>query len=233
MAANALVTTRIDPDVKEEASAVLAALGLTVSDAVRLLLTRVAQEGVLPFEPVAPTKVAMAKARAARADKTSAPRPTLDVPAAIPATTPQRYLSGMAALNLPSPEGTGDWHLIETFFKPRQKQPRLFIAGNGCPGDTNGLLGDAGIYECSALLASLNIPHADGPAFAANHTRAIADLVLVSVLEGGTPDFVQLDDWMPRDIDKVSVFELLDIAQPKLNADQQGKVLRWRTANSH
>lgn len=50
MAASALVQTRIDPDVKERASAVLGEMGMTVSDAVRILLTRTANEGSLPFE---------------------------------------------------------------------------------------------------------------------------------------------------------------------------------------
>jgi DNA-damage-inducible protein J len=50
MAANALIQTRIDPDVKARATAVLEGLGLTVSDAVRILLTRTAREGALPFE---------------------------------------------------------------------------------------------------------------------------------------------------------------------------------------
>jgi DNA-damage-inducible protein J len=49
MAANALVQTRIDPEVKERAAAVLCELGITVSDAVRILLTRTANEGALPF----------------------------------------------------------------------------------------------------------------------------------------------------------------------------------------
>lgn len=49
MAANALVQTRIDPEVKERAAAVLGELGITVSDAVRILLTRTANEGALPF----------------------------------------------------------------------------------------------------------------------------------------------------------------------------------------
>jgi DNA-damage-inducible protein J len=47
---NALIQTRIDPAVKEEAAAVLEAIGLTISDAVRILLTRTAKEGALPFE---------------------------------------------------------------------------------------------------------------------------------------------------------------------------------------
>lgn len=50
MASNALVQTRIDADVKERATAVLEGMGLTVSDVVRILLTRTAKEGVLPLE---------------------------------------------------------------------------------------------------------------------------------------------------------------------------------------
>ena len=50
MASNALVQTRIDADVRDRASAVLESMGLTVSDAVRILLTRTANEGALPLE---------------------------------------------------------------------------------------------------------------------------------------------------------------------------------------
>ena len=49
MPANALVQTRIDSAVKERAAAVLEELGITVSEAVRILLTRTANEGALPF----------------------------------------------------------------------------------------------------------------------------------------------------------------------------------------
>ncbi|MGH9610335.1 MAG: type II toxin-antitoxin system RelB/DinJ family antitoxin [Bryobacteraceae bacterium] len=49
MHTNALVQARIDPAVKERAAAVLEELGMTVSDAVRILLTRTANEGALPF----------------------------------------------------------------------------------------------------------------------------------------------------------------------------------------
>ena len=50
MAANALVQTRIDAEIRVRASAVLESMGLTVSDAVRILLTRTANEGALPLE---------------------------------------------------------------------------------------------------------------------------------------------------------------------------------------
>ena len=69
MTANALVQTRINGTVKAEASAVLATMGLTVSDAVRLLLTRVAHDKALPFEPLKPNVATIAAMKAARAGK--------------------------------------------------------------------------------------------------------------------------------------------------------------------
>jgi DNA-damage-inducible protein J len=53
MAGTALVQTRIDPALKKRAAGVLENMGLTVSDAVRILLTRIANEGALPFPLVA------------------------------------------------------------------------------------------------------------------------------------------------------------------------------------
>lgn len=66
MPANALVQTRIDGKIKEQAAVALAAMGLTVSDAVRLLLTRVAHDKVLPFEPFRPNAETIAAMEAAR-----------------------------------------------------------------------------------------------------------------------------------------------------------------------
>ncbi|WP_428395359.1 type II toxin-antitoxin system RelB/DinJ family antitoxin [Lichenicoccus sp.] len=69
MVANALVQARVDETVKEEAATVLATMGLTLSDAVRLLLTRVAREKALPFEPLIPNETTIAAMREARAGK--------------------------------------------------------------------------------------------------------------------------------------------------------------------
>lgn len=57
MAATAFVRARIDEKLKEEASAVLADMGLTVSDVVRIVLTKIAKEKALPFEMCAPNKL--------------------------------------------------------------------------------------------------------------------------------------------------------------------------------
>lgn len=66
MTANAVVRARIDEHIKEEASVVLAAMGLTVSDAFRILLTRVAHDKALPFEPLVPNAVTIAAMKEAR-----------------------------------------------------------------------------------------------------------------------------------------------------------------------
>ena len=67
MAANELVQARIDGGIKKEAAAVLATIGLTVSDAVRLMLTRVAREHALPFDPLIPNLATVAAMKEARA----------------------------------------------------------------------------------------------------------------------------------------------------------------------
>ncbi|OCQ52115.1 Antitoxin DinJ [Photorhabdus australis subsp. thailandensis] len=66
MATNQLVQTRINGEIKAEAAAVLAAMGLTVSDAVRMMLTRVAREKMLPFEPLIPNETTIAAMKEAR-----------------------------------------------------------------------------------------------------------------------------------------------------------------------
>ncbi len=64
--ANKLVQARIDRAVTEEAAAVLAAMGLTVSGAFRLLLTKVAHEKALPFAPLVPNAATIEAMKEAR-----------------------------------------------------------------------------------------------------------------------------------------------------------------------
>ena len=62
MSADTFVRARIDSDTKARATEALQAMGLSVSDAIRMLLLRVAEEKRLPFNVQAPnatTKQAM------------------------------------------------------------------------------------------------------------------------------------------------------------------------------
>jgi DNA-damage-inducible protein J len=67
MAVNSVVRARIDEATKKEAAAVLATMGLSLSDAFRLMLKRVAAEKALPFEPLVPNEETIAAMREARA----------------------------------------------------------------------------------------------------------------------------------------------------------------------
>lgn len=57
MAATAFVRARIDETLKNEAAAVLADMGLTVSDVVRIALTKIAREKTLPFDMRVPNSL--------------------------------------------------------------------------------------------------------------------------------------------------------------------------------
>ncbi len=69
MTTNAVIRARIDGHIKEEAAIVLASMGLTVSDAFRMLLTRVAREKALPFEPLVPNAKTIKAMKEARQGK--------------------------------------------------------------------------------------------------------------------------------------------------------------------
>lgn len=66
MTENSVVRARIDERIKSEASAVLASMGLTVSDAFRMMMVRIAREKALPFEPFIPNAKTIAAIEAAR-----------------------------------------------------------------------------------------------------------------------------------------------------------------------
>jgi DNA-damage-inducible protein J len=66
MATTTMVHVRVDESIKNQATETLASMGLTVSDAVRVFLTRVVTDQRLPFAlraPNATTRAAMREAR--------------------------------------------------------------------------------------------------------------------------------------------------------------------------
>ena len=77
MPSNALVQTRIDSDIKERAAAVLEKVGMTISDAVRILLTRTANESAVPPELLQPDPDHDAWFRARVEEALRDPRPTI------------------------------------------------------------------------------------------------------------------------------------------------------------
>ncbi len=66
MPANDVVRARIDRKVKEQAAAILAAAGLTISDAFRMMLMRTVADKALPFDPLVPNAETIDAMKAAR-----------------------------------------------------------------------------------------------------------------------------------------------------------------------
>ena len=80
MATNTVVRARIDPELKDKATDILAATGLTVSDAFRMMLVRTVAEKRLPFDPLVPnaeTIEAMQAARRGDTEKVGSPEDLL------------------------------------------------------------------------------------------------------------------------------------------------------------
>jgi len=63
--ATTMVHVRVDQKIKQRAARTLAAMGISVSDAVRMLLVRVAAENALPFEVRLPNATTVKAMRAA------------------------------------------------------------------------------------------------------------------------------------------------------------------------
>lgn len=69
MLADSVVRARVNGKLKEDAADILAAAGLTLSDAYRMMLIRVVQDKALPFDPLIPNKKTIAAMKAARAGR--------------------------------------------------------------------------------------------------------------------------------------------------------------------
>lgn len=106
-------------------------------------------------------------------------------PVRVPVTSPTRYVSYQAALNLRLPgEHTGDWHKEASFFAMEGNPHTLILAGPGGWGDSTPSLGSKGVRDMAHILAGWVIPPDCGPVWVANHYRAIADYVVLDTVDG-------------------------------------------------
>ncbi|MGB8262111.1 MAG: type II toxin-antitoxin system RelB/DinJ family antitoxin [Terracidiphilus sp.] len=70
MPANSVVRARIDAKLKQEAQAIYAAAGLTLSDVFRMMIVRTVHDGAIPFQPLVPNAETIAAMMAARRGET-------------------------------------------------------------------------------------------------------------------------------------------------------------------
>jgi DNA-damage-inducible protein J len=85
MPANSVVRARIDERTKKKAAAVLGAMGLTVSDAFRIMMVRIANDEALPFSPLVPNAETIEAMEAGRRGETTKVKTIAELRAALDA----------------------------------------------------------------------------------------------------------------------------------------------------
>ena len=75
----------------------------------------------------------------------------------LPETHIQCYISGIPALNIISPDGTGDWHKVATFaaIEKGLYPSENYLFGDGQRYSTNHLLGTAGVIDGKSRLVHM------------------------------------------------------------------------------
>lgn len=141
----------------------------------------------------------------------------------------EHYISGMPALNIYDYEfNTGDWH-TRTFWENTPFVRRFGIMGMGEEHNTNAYLGNRGVFDASPVLKKMGVP-IHKTIYAANHARAIADMVICKALNDNKPfipDMFSLDDFMPALEDKERVYAMLEYALDKLPRSAANRVQQY------
>lgn len=148
----------------------------------------------------------------------------------IPKTTPNRYVSSIVALNVHSPNGTGDWHSAAALNDDAYPQD-FYIYGKDQKRSTLHLLGNIGVIDGTHRLNEMGYYPENSPVWLADHPRACVDYLYTAVLQTGSIGRVILDDWFPNDEDKQSVYELLEQIEPHLNAQEWKNLQLWKLKN--
>ena len=145
---------------------------------------------------------------------------------ALPATSPEHYLTGTSAMTIPSRDTLFvDWHFTDTFLAGKA---RFRIAGINFP-DTSGLLGDLGVHECGGTLRQHGVAlPPDRPFYAANRDRAVLDLIVGNLQKARRPDHLRLEDYCENDADAQQLrAHLLTLRDRLDDAAQRRQLDEW------
>lgn len=149
----------------------------------------------------------------------------------IPKTSPTCYVSSIVALNIYSPNGTGDWHSAATLNDDAYPSTDLYIYGDNQKYSTLHLLGNIGVIDGTERLNSMGYYPENTPVWIADHPRACVDYLYTAVLQTGSIGRVMLDEWFPSIEDKQSVYELVNQMEPFLNTLEFENLKLWKIKN--
>ena len=148
----------------------------------------------------------------------------------IPPTEPDRYVSSIVALNVHSPNGTGDWHSAAALNDDAYPQD-FYIYGKDQTRSTLHLLGNVGVIDGTNRFNEMGYYPENSPVWLADHPRACVDYLYTAVLQTGSIGEVMLDEWFPSSEDKQSVYDLLNQIEPHLNPKEGVNLQLWKRKN--
>ncbi|MBL1321975.1 MAG: hypothetical protein COA63_013100 [Methylophaga sp.] len=143
-------------------------------------------------------------------------------------TSQENYLTGITALNIPIDECTGDWHFSACFVvrgdaKPPQQRAGIELLS------TSKWLGRKGIYDCYSVLVEHGLKEKVRHIYAADHYRAIADMVYYKVKNGRSINrTISLNDWLPEPHEKERLYQMIDLLKPAMNNEEWGIIEKWK-----
>lgn len=136
------------------------------------------------------------------------------------------YYSGTIALNLFPDDANGDWHSSIAFnaLKSGKSKSPYFIMGRQGRLSTRKYFENKGIIKIQNIE---NIKNTLGVEKVARPFRAVADMVLISILSGKRTDYIQYKDWIVTNQERKNFKELLEKSLKKMNFIEKEKVNAW------
>jgi hypothetical protein len=143
----------------------------------------------------------------------------------IPATTPDRYVTAFAALNIPLADGTAaDWHFIATFLESSSTAP---VAGLNYPSSA-AVLGRSGVRECGRELRAAGHVGTEGDVWAADFVRAILDMTYrAAALDGARPDHIRPRELLDRPSDLLALSGKLAELKAAVSDESRKLIEEW------
>lgn len=142
------------------------------------------------------------------------------------------YYSGTVALNLYDSKDSGDWHssiAVKSIESGNSKSP-FFIINNNAKLNTIEYLGLDGIVDYSKELMQMGIKNFNNVVLVAKPYRAVADMLLYSIVNNRNSSFIEVENWIPKRSEKLEVFKILNNAKDKLSNIQKKQLTQMRVS---
>lgn len=135
----------------------------------------------------------------------------------LPKTTPKRYLSGLAALNIHHGIKPDERREPKISLNPEDPLNELTMATSNF---------ELGIFDCADILDAHGIAHEESSVWVATNARAIADMLLFSVSRDLPFDSILINDWTDCFI-RLDLKKILDLELESVPLEHKERILNW------